>query len=137
MKIILVGYMASGKSTIGKLLSESLHVPFYDLDNLIENNLNMMINEILVLKIPIPAPATTSVNQCLSLYTLKTPVPVAITYPEIPYQMETSLYSCQRNSAPAKAVAVCPEGKELKAEPSGLSTFAIDFKLSTEADIII
>lgn len=46
MKIILVGYMASGKSTIGKLLSESLHVPFYDLDNLIENNLNMMINEI-------------------------------------------------------------------------------------------
>ena len=46
MKIILVGYMASGKSTIGKLLSESLCVPFYDLDLLIENNLNIKINEI-------------------------------------------------------------------------------------------
>lgn len=46
MKIILVGYMGSGKSTIGKLLSESLHVPFYDLDHLIETNLNLKINEI-------------------------------------------------------------------------------------------
>lgn len=46
MKIILVGYMASGKSTIGKLLSESLHIPFYDLDNLIETNLNLRISEI-------------------------------------------------------------------------------------------
>ena len=46
MKIILVGYMTSGKSTIGKLLSESLCVPFYDLDLLIENNLNIKINEI-------------------------------------------------------------------------------------------
>lgn len=46
MKIILVGYMASGKSTIGKLLSESFYVPFYDLDDLIENNLNLKINEI-------------------------------------------------------------------------------------------
>ncbi len=46
MKIILVGYMASGKSTIGKLLSESLNVVFYDLDHLIENNLNLKINEI-------------------------------------------------------------------------------------------
>ncbi len=46
MKIILVGYMASGKSTIGKLLSESLNVSFYDLDHLIENNLNLKINEI-------------------------------------------------------------------------------------------
>ena len=46
MKIILVGYMASGKSTIGKLLSESLHIPFYDLDYLIETNLNLKISEI-------------------------------------------------------------------------------------------
>ena len=46
MKIILVGYMASGKSTIGKLLSESLGVLFYDLDDLIKNNLNLKINEI-------------------------------------------------------------------------------------------
>jgi len=46
MKIILVGYMASGKSTIGKLLSESLHIPFFDLDYLIETNLNLKVNEI-------------------------------------------------------------------------------------------
>ncbi|WP_329806614.1 shikimate kinase [Flavobacterium facile] len=46
MKIILVGYMASGKSTIGKLLSESLGILFYDLDDLIKNNLNLKINEI-------------------------------------------------------------------------------------------
>ncbi|MEN9327069.1 MAG: hypothetical protein RI943_1509 [Bacteroidota bacterium] len=29
MKIILVGYMASGKTTIGKLLSESLEFAFF------------------------------------------------------------------------------------------------------------
>lgn len=46
MKIILVGYMVSGKSTIGKLLSESLHIPFYDLDHLIEMLLDAKINEI-------------------------------------------------------------------------------------------
>jgi len=46
MKIILVGYMTSGKSTVGKLLSESLHVPFYDLDHLIETHLDVKINEI-------------------------------------------------------------------------------------------
>jgi shikimate kinase len=46
MKIILVGYMTSGKSTIGKLLSRSLNVPFYDLDDLIETNLNLKTSEI-------------------------------------------------------------------------------------------
>ncbi|CAM4286659.1 shikimate kinase [Flavobacterium terrigena] len=46
MKIILVGYMASGKSTIGKLLSESLNVSFYDLDHLIETDMNLKVNEI-------------------------------------------------------------------------------------------
>ncbi len=46
MRIILVGYMASGKSTIGKLISESLNLPFYDLDHLIETDLNLKVNEI-------------------------------------------------------------------------------------------
>jgi shikimate kinase len=32
LKIVLLGFMGSGKSTIGKLLSESLEVPFFDLD---------------------------------------------------------------------------------------------------------
>lgn len=35
-KIILVGYMGSGKSIVGKILSEKLNLPFYDLDYLIE-----------------------------------------------------------------------------------------------------
>lgn len=32
MKIVLVGYMASGKTTVGKLLAEALVLPFIDLD---------------------------------------------------------------------------------------------------------
>lgn len=36
MKIILVGYMGSGKSTIGKKLSTFVGIPFYDLDEIIE-----------------------------------------------------------------------------------------------------
>jgi shikimate kinase len=50
MKTILVGYMASGKTTIGKLLSESLELPFYDLDSIIEQELKTTINEIFVQK---------------------------------------------------------------------------------------
>lgn len=46
MKIILIGYMASGKSTIGKLVSEALNITFYDLDHLIEANLNLKISAI-------------------------------------------------------------------------------------------
>jgi shikimate kinase len=46
MKIILIGYMASGKTTIGKILSESLELPFYDLDSIIEQELKTTINEI-------------------------------------------------------------------------------------------
>ena len=36
MKIFLIGFMASGKSTIGKQLAEKLSVPFIDLDEWIE-----------------------------------------------------------------------------------------------------
>lgn len=50
MKTILVGYMASGKTTIGKLLSESLELPFYDLDSIIEQEFKTTINEIFVQK---------------------------------------------------------------------------------------
>ena len=32
MKIVLVGYMGSGKSTIGRLLSKKLNINFIDLD---------------------------------------------------------------------------------------------------------
>ena len=37
-------------------------------------------------------------------------------------------YSLYRRQAEVKAVAVCPEGKDRKSEPSGLSTPANDLK---------
>lgn len=45
-KIILVGYMGSGKTEIGKLVSKKAHIPFQDLDHLIENRLSKSINQI-------------------------------------------------------------------------------------------
>lgn len=46
MKIILLGYMASGKSTIGKLLAEKLNITFIDLDSYIEVNEKKVISKI-------------------------------------------------------------------------------------------
>ena len=46
MKIVLLGYMGSGKSTVGKLLADKRSVPFIDLDTYIEDRLGMSINEI-------------------------------------------------------------------------------------------
>ncbi len=46
MKIVLLGYMASGKSTIGKHLAESMQVPFVDLDMYIETQEKMTIKSI-------------------------------------------------------------------------------------------
>ncbi len=46
MKIVLLGYMGSGKSTVGKRLAEKLDLSFIDLDEYIENNLNTSISEI-------------------------------------------------------------------------------------------
>lgn len=43
MRLFLIGYMASGKSTVGKLLAEQLHLPFIDLDDVIESNTGMSI----------------------------------------------------------------------------------------------
>lgn len=45
-KILIVGYMGSGKSVIGKMLAERLKIKFYDLDDLIENRLQISISEI-------------------------------------------------------------------------------------------
>lgn len=44
--IVLIGFMGSGKSTVGKAIAESLHMPFYDLDSYIEEKQNMTISEI-------------------------------------------------------------------------------------------
>jgi len=46
MKLVLLGYMGSGKSSIGKLLSEALQFPFVDLDQYIETTENMSISEL-------------------------------------------------------------------------------------------
>lgn len=46
MRIFLIGYMASGKSAVGRLLAEQLRVPFIDLDEWIESNAGMRIPEI-------------------------------------------------------------------------------------------
>ncbi|WP_026450768.1 shikimate kinase [Aequorivita capsosiphonis] len=46
MKIVLIGYMGSGKSTVGKKLAEVLGIPFMDLDTEIEKQTNTSISEI-------------------------------------------------------------------------------------------
>ncbi len=46
MKIILLGYMGSGKSTLGKALAEQKKLPFIDLDHYIEQQENTSIKEI-------------------------------------------------------------------------------------------
>lgn len=43
--IYLIGYMGSGKTTIGKLLSERLNLPFLDMDELLSERFGMSINE--------------------------------------------------------------------------------------------
>ena len=45
-KILILGYMGSGKSLIGKLVAQRLQIPFYDLDDLIEKRLQLSISEI-------------------------------------------------------------------------------------------
>ena len=46
MKIVLIGYMGSGKTTVGKLLAAELNVKFMDLDEYIESRLNEKIARI-------------------------------------------------------------------------------------------
>jgi len=46
MKIVLLGYMASGKSSIGKLLSKKLSMKFLDLDDYIIAQEKMAISKI-------------------------------------------------------------------------------------------
>lgn len=46
MILFLLGYMGSGKSTYGKILSNKIGIGFIDLDNYIEENEDMSISEI-------------------------------------------------------------------------------------------
>ena len=43
VKIILIGFMGAGKSSFGKKLAKALHLPFYDSDQLIEQEQNKTI----------------------------------------------------------------------------------------------
>jgi shikimate kinase len=46
MKIILIGYRCTGKTAVGKKISERLTIPFYDTDELIQRHTNKTIKEI-------------------------------------------------------------------------------------------
>lgn len=46
MKVVLVGYMGSGKSSVGKLLGLQLGIPFYDLDAVIEDIEQLSISDL-------------------------------------------------------------------------------------------
>ena len=46
MRIFLIGFMGSGKTTWGKLMAEKMGLRFFDLDMLIENRANLKINDI-------------------------------------------------------------------------------------------
>ncbi|GEP52008.1 shikimate kinase [Flavobacterium noncentrifugens] len=46
MKVILLGYMGSGKSTVSKMLAEKRQLPHFDLDEMIEEKAGMPVKEI-------------------------------------------------------------------------------------------
>ena len=46
MRISLIGFMGSGKTTIGKKLAGQLKIPFIDLDSFIEKKMQLTISEI-------------------------------------------------------------------------------------------
>ena len=50
MKIVLLGYMSSGKSSVGKLLAKQMQYDFIDLDHYISENEGMPISKIFNLK---------------------------------------------------------------------------------------
>lgn len=43
MRVFLIGFMASGKSTVGKKLAHKIGLPFFDLDDYIEDKYNTTI----------------------------------------------------------------------------------------------
>lgn len=50
MIVVLIGYMASGKSTLGRILADKLTYEFIDLDDYIENKEKLTISNIFKMK---------------------------------------------------------------------------------------
>jgi len=46
MKIVLIGYRCTGKTSVGKRISERLDIPFYDTDELIQRHVGKPVKEI-------------------------------------------------------------------------------------------
>ena len=46
IRIILIGYMGSGKTTVGRALAKDLGIPFYDLDWYIESRMRKKVSDI-------------------------------------------------------------------------------------------
>jgi shikimate kinase len=46
MRIFIIGFMGSGKSTWGRMIAEKMGMTFYDLDEMIEKRVNLKINNI-------------------------------------------------------------------------------------------
>ncbi len=49
-KIVLIGYRATGKSTVGRLLAENLGLPFIDLDQYLVQKMGRSIREVIAEK---------------------------------------------------------------------------------------
>ena len=45
-RIVLIGYMGSGKTTVGKALAKDIGLPFYDLDWYIESRMRKTVSQI-------------------------------------------------------------------------------------------
>jgi shikimate kinase len=50
MKVVLIGYRATGKSTVGRILADKLKIAFWDTDAMIERSMEMPIKEIVALE---------------------------------------------------------------------------------------
>lgn len=46
IRVILIGYMGAGKTTVGKALAKELNVPFYDLDWYIETRMHRTVKQL-------------------------------------------------------------------------------------------
>jgi shikimate kinase len=49
MNVVLIGYRATGKSTVGRILSAKLKIAFWDTDMMVEKSMTMPIKEIVAL----------------------------------------------------------------------------------------